>query len=418
MLTLALALMAWSPATIGIALADEGEGAKPSADTDSAVADGRGTAASQLEKAEDGNGGTSSDTEDSSDEKPAPSDPSASDGDGEDSGDDSDTGADTPEGTGEGDDDASSPNGEGAGQSDDDASTPVSGDDGNGKSESAPDGTPPDDGAQSGGGDNATPAASAEGKPQGNDPQAGDTTPKGSSQVPAGMVKVHPGITATAKVLSKPANGKAYVAGETIEFRFVVRNTGDVPLYNVRMSNLISGAVSAPVVAKGAGYTASGAVASIALLNPGKQVSIPVSYKVLAADAGASISDTATVKAVNPADPQKPISTSASTNSVKVTSISSPTAAPKAVAPPAPTTPIAGVGEPVAKIENEAKPLPTVEPQRKTPPEKKGDTSADGKDSWQLSDLLPIVVVGALCLAVLIAAFIHKRREAAQDVAS
>lgn len=421
MLTVVLALMAWSPATIGSAFADGDEGAKPSATADSNTEDGKAPAASQSGKAGNDSEDPSPDAGNPSNDKPASDNPPAADGNGENVGNDSGTGTDEPEGTGEDDGNGTSTDGEETDPAGDgDETTPA--DEGEGDdsgNEANPDGaqsgedTPSGDAASDN--EEADPATPANDKPQGNDPQADGTIQEGAAQALAGMGKVHPEIIATAKVLSKPANGKTYGAGETIKFSITVRNTGDIPLYSIRVNNLVSGAVSAPVVAEGDGYAVSGTIASIALLAPGKRVSIPVSYKVLAADAGASISSTAVVKAVNPINPQSPISTSASTDSVKVTSISKPTAAPKAVAPPAPTTPIASVGEPVAKIEREAKPVPTVEPQRKTPPDKKDDAKDEDKGSWQLSDMLPIGVVGALCLAVLIAALIHKRREAAQN---
>ncbi|MBR0406369.1 MAG: DUF11 domain-containing protein [Eggerthellaceae bacterium] len=424
LLTVALALMAWSPVTIGAAFAND-EGASPSATADGDAADGKGPAGTQQGKAKGGDGNSSLDTEDPSDDDPASDSPAAANGEGEGAGNGSDTNAGKPEGAGEGNDDEISPNGKETEQGgDDDVSAPagVGNGDGNGN-ETNPDGAKPGEGAQPDGkaasdNEGASPAASTDDKSRDKSTQASGKTPEGSAQAAANMGKVHPGIAATAEVLSKPSNGKTYRVGETIKFRITVCNTGNVPLYSARVSNLTSGAVSAPEVAGGSGYSASGTVASIDSLAPGKKVSISVNYKVLAADAGASISNTAIVKAVNPTDPQNPVSASASTDSVKVTPISKPTKAPKAVAPPAPAAPVAGVGDPVAKIEREAKPAPTVKPERKAAPDKKDDATGKNKDSWQLSDLLPIGVVGVLCLAVLIAAFMHKRREAAQNAES
>ena len=99
------------------------------------------------------------------------------------------------------------------------------------------------------------------------------------------------GLEVTKTVTSKPSNGKYYRAGETVEYKIVVTNTGEMELYDVKVDDELTGDHW-----------------TVDVLAAGGSESFTTSYKVTKADVKAgSVLNVVTAEAENPVDPDKPL---------------------------------------------------------------------------------------------------------------
>lgn len=122
---------------------------------------------------------------------------------------------------------------------------------------------------------------------------------------PAEATVYNPDFSAEKKLTNLPAKGY-FTAGETAAFDITVKNTGNVPLENVAVEELLDGAAFVP----GKGYTVDGRIATIAELPIGEQIVLKAEYTVAEADLGnADLANRITVRGEvpeNPDDPDQP----------------------------------------------------------------------------------------------------------------
>ncbi|MCI5903508.1 MAG: hypothetical protein MRZ74_13455 [Blautia sp.] len=90
-------------------------------------------------------------------------------------------------------------------------------------------------------------------------------------------------ITNLDGALGTRGSGKAFNAGQTVEFQITVTNTGNVTLKNVAVTDILNGIT----VFNGNGFTVSGNVATIPTIEVGEEVVITASYVVTQADVDA-----------------------------------------------------------------------------------------------------------------------------------
>lgn len=122
---------------------------------------------------------------------------------------------------------------------------------------------------------------------------------------PAEVTVYNPDFSVEKKLTNLPAKGY-FTAGETAAFDITVKNTGNVPLENVAVEELLDGAA----FVQGEGYTIDGRIATIAALPIGEQIVLKAEYTVIEADLGnTDLANRITVRGEvpeNPDDPDQP----------------------------------------------------------------------------------------------------------------
>lgn len=125
--------------------------------------------------------------------------------------------------------------------------------------------------------------ATAKGTP--DNPDLPETPPE-DDDIEVPTVKKNPHLSLTKEVTNKPKDGKAYQAGETIEYRITVKNDGNLTLTDVDVRDALTGDAW-----------------TIEKLAPGESVEYKAAYKVTADDAKkGSVENvvTATAKSADP----------------------------------------------------------------------------------------------------------------------
>ena len=119
---------------------------------------------------------------------------------------------------------------------------------------------------------------------------------------PAEVTVYNPAFSVEKKLTNLPAKG--YVtAGETAAFDITVKNTGNVPLENVAVEELLDGVT----FVQGEGYTIDGRIATIAALPIGEQIVLKAEYTVIEADLGnTDLANRITVRGETPENPDDP----------------------------------------------------------------------------------------------------------------
>ena len=125
----------------------------------------------------------------------------------------------------------------------------------------------------------------------GTDPDGKEVKGEGTKEVTTESVSRSLDITKT--VINAPANGTAYQVGESINYEVAVKNTGNVTLKNVQVTDQMQGAA-------GNAELRAGENATIAELAPEQTVTLHYAYTVRAADLGATFRNTATAVAPGP----------------------------------------------------------------------------------------------------------------------
>ena len=122
---------------------------------------------------------------------------------------------------------------------------------------------------------------------------------------PAEVTVYNPDFSVEKKLTNLPAKGY-FTAGETAAFDITVKNTGNVPLENVAVEELLDGVT----FVQGEGYTIDGRIATIAALPIGEQIVLKAEYTVIEADLGnTDLANRITVRGEvpeNPDDPDQP----------------------------------------------------------------------------------------------------------------
>ena len=122
---------------------------------------------------------------------------------------------------------------------------------------------------------------------------------------PAEVTVYNPDFSVEKKLTNLPAKGY-FTAGETAAFDITVKNTGNVPLENVAVEELLDGVT----FVQGEGYTIDGRIATIAALPIGEQIVLKAEYTVIEADLGnTDLANRITAKGEvpeNPDDPDQP----------------------------------------------------------------------------------------------------------------
>ena len=122
---------------------------------------------------------------------------------------------------------------------------------------------------------------------------------------PAEVTVYNPAFSVEKKLTNLPAKGY-FTAGETAAFDITVKNTGNVPLENVAVEELLDGVT----FVQGEGYTIDGRIATIAALPIGEQIVLKAEYTVIEADLGnTDLANRITVRGEvpeNPDDPDQP----------------------------------------------------------------------------------------------------------------
>ncbi len=110
--------------------------------------------------------------------------------------------------------------------------------------------------------------------------------PKGEKEPEIEVEPRNPGITVDKQVISTPANGEAYVEGETITYKIVVTNTGNVPLTNVVITDIMIRPDGTETIPSGfpndTAHTPG--IYNIEVINPGESVEITVTHEVTKLD--------------------------------------------------------------------------------------------------------------------------------------
>ncbi len=129
--------------------------------------------------------------------------------------------------------------------------------------------------------------ATAEGK----DPTGKDV--KGEGEKTVTTDESNPQITVTKKTTSKPANGKSYALGEKITYEITAKNTGNLTLTDVTVSDKLTG------------NTGDKAFKIEGKFKPNDEVTFKASYTVKESDLGKTVVNVATATGTTP-DPDKP----------------------------------------------------------------------------------------------------------------
>ena len=129
--------------------------------------------------------------------------------------------------------------------------------------------------------------ATAEGK----DPTGKDV--KGEGEETVTTKESNPQITVTKKTTSKPANGETYALGEKITYEITAKNTGNLTLTNVTVSDELTG------------NTGDKAFKIEGEFKPNDEVTFKTSYTVKESDLGKKVVNVATATGTTP-DPDKP----------------------------------------------------------------------------------------------------------------
>ena len=119
---------------------------------------------------------------------------------------------------------------------------------------------------------------------------------------PAEVTVYNPDFSVETKLTNLPAKGY-FTAGETAAFDITVKNTGNVPLENVAVEELLDGVT----FVQGEGYTIDGRIATIAALPIGEQIVLKAEYTVIEADLGnTDLANRITVRGETPENPDDP----------------------------------------------------------------------------------------------------------------
>lgn len=119
---------------------------------------------------------------------------------------------------------------------------------------------------------------------------------------PAEVTVYNPDFSVEKKLTNLPAKGY-FTAGETAAFDITVKNTGNVPLENVAVEELLDGVT----FVQGEGYTIDGRIATIAALPIGEQIILKAEYTVIEADLGnTDLANRITVRGETPENPDDP----------------------------------------------------------------------------------------------------------------
>ena len=86
-----------------------------------------------------------------------------------------------------------------------------------------------------------------------------------------------------------------YRVGDTIQYQIAVNNTGNVTLHNVVVSDNLQGASGSVIFTNAEGYTVEGSKATISEIGIGETVVLNCEYLIVREDAGATISNIASV---------------------------------------------------------------------------------------------------------------------------
>lgn len=118
------------------------------------------------------------------------------------------------------------------------------------------------------------------------------------------------------KTATKPANGTEYVLDETITYTITVKNTGNVTLKDIFVSDMFSrdGGTTWEEIKEKLTPSASTPIT----LEPGEQKIYTYQYTVVEEDLGKTLKNTATATAPNPDDPGKPVTDEGTTDGEKV----------------------------------------------------------------------------------------------------
>ena len=86
-----------------------------------------------------------------------------------------------------------------------------------------------------------------------------------------------------------------YRVGDKIQYQIAVNNTGNVTLHNVVVSDNLQGASDSVIFTNAEGYTVEGSKATISEIGIGETVVLNCEYLIVREDAGATISNIASV---------------------------------------------------------------------------------------------------------------------------
>ena len=147
----------------------------------------------------------------------------------------------------------------------------------------------------------------------GSDPEGEDVIGTGTAE--AETEKRKPELDVT-KVASEPANGTEYALDETITYTITVKNTGNVTLADIFVSDEFSRDDGATWDVQKDKLTPS--ASEPITLEPGEQKTYTYQYTVVEEDLGKTLKNTATAIAPNPDDPGKPVTDEDTTDGEKV----------------------------------------------------------------------------------------------------
>ena len=125
----------------------------------------------------------------------------------------------------------------------------------------------------------------------GKDPSGNEVTDEGEKTVTTEPSKPH--ITVTKETISTPKNGETYALGEKITYKITAKNTGNLTLTNVTVSDELTG------------DTGDKAFKIDGEFKPGDEKTFKTSYTVTEADLGKTVVNVATATGTTP-DPDKP----------------------------------------------------------------------------------------------------------------
>lgn len=165
------------------------------------------------------------------------------------------------------------------------------------------------------------------------------------SDVAVNVELAQPGIDLVKSVANKPSTGTAFTPGEKVEYRFTVRNTGNVPLNSVEVTE------DSFTNAKGDALKLDGPLVAPkefeGLLNPGETVVLTGTYTVAEADVAGKLVNTATATGEAPKGVNPDTVTDSSTADTDVAQEVVPTPSASPAAPSAePAAPSAGITTP------------------------------------------------------------------------
>lgn len=147
----------------------------------------------------------------------------------------------------------------------------------------------------------------------GSDPTGEEVV--GTDDVEAETEERNPELDVT-KVASKPANGAEFVLDETITYTITVKNTGNVTLADIFVSDEFSRDDGATWDVQKDKLTPS--ASTPITLEPGEQKIYTYQYTVVEEDLGKTLKNTATATAPNPDDPSQSVTDGATTPGEKV----------------------------------------------------------------------------------------------------